>query len=416
MRTTITLIRKDSRGRIIGKPRVEYSKSLLQGFEELLYVQHAQIAYTVPRAVTGLNGVKHAIDADATYSDYMRRWKGNLVVAAPAGGTSFYVPNGGGGLTGSGSVVKPSLQAWHMIPGEMVGVQIGLGNAAIAPNQYSLQTRLAHGKRAAIGAGSTIYSSAASASDKEVYGSALATGVAIMPRRQILVSSIKFLIYKEGNPGNITLYVRPVAPTSSYSSPQSKFVGSDFIDTIITDGNTLPTAAPYEWREFVFTAPFYMYPGTVYAFYMMALAGTSTNSLHHRYTSTANTSTGSSYSLGTTLTSTYIYGNYYESAFDLIGSALAEGLEFSGCEVSGLAVANPNASFEVRRQFRNVSGGALSIAECGMHAVGGWRIDNYDWGTGYNWPFLMARDLVAPAINLLNTEILEVTYTPSIIV
>ncbi len=87
-------------------------------------------------------------------------------------------------------------------------------------------------------------------------------------------------------------------------------------------------------------------------------------------------------------------------------------LEIGGCEFMNLVVANPNASFDIRRFFTNRAGGPLTINECGIYAL----CAAYGPAGGYVWPFCIARDLVSPGITVNNGEILRVVYTLQITV
>ncbi len=88
-------------------------------------------------------------------------------------------------------------------------------------------------------------------------------------------------------------------------------------------------------------------------------------------------------------------------------------LEYAGCEVVNLVVAGANASFDVRRYFTNRSGGAINVTECGI-AAGGTRY-GIAVGNVYSYSFLIARDLTG-GVNVLDTELLRVTYTLQITV
>jgi hypothetical protein len=87
-------------------------------------------------------------------------------------------------------------------------------------------------------------------------------------------------------------------------------------------------------------------------------------------------------------------------------------LEIGGCEFMNLVIANPNASFDIRRFFTNRAGGSLTINECGIYAL---CAANGSAG-GFVWPFCIARDLVTPGITVNNGEILRVIYNLQITV
>lgn len=84
--------------------------------------------------------------------------------------------------------------------------------------------------------------------------------------------------------------------------------------------------------------------------------------------------------------------------------------EYGGCELIGIAFANPNGQFTIRRYFTNNSGGAITVQEAGIYSVG------TDYNTIWAWAFLIARDLVSPGVAVANTELLRVSYVVSITV
>jgi len=87
-------------------------------------------------------------------------------------------------------------------------------------------------------------------------------------------------------------------------------------------------------------------------------------------------------------------------------------MEYGGCELVNIAFADPNGTFDVRRYFTNLSGGAITVEEVGINAAGGHYVSN-DWGPVF--PFCIARDLTG-GVAVANTELLRVTYTIQITV
>ncbi|MBA7620219.1 hypothetical protein ES703_27564 [subsurface metagenome] len=89
-------------------------------------------------------------------------------------------------------------------------------------------------------------------------------------------------------------------------------------------------------------------------------------------------------------------------------------LEYGGSEVLEPAFSDPNAEMLLRRYFTNRSGATITITECGAYAIGADYYTTADTGPIYRsdkaWPFCIIRDLVTPNIDVLTTEILEVTY------
>lgn len=98
-----------------------------------------------------------------------------------------------------------------------------------------------------------------------------------------------------------------------------------------------------------------------------------------------------------------------------LGTQIAHGeaageLLYGGNECITIAFVNPNGQFTVRRYFTNVSGGDVTIEEVGIYANGASQT------IPAIYQFCIARDVVAPAEVVADTEILEVTYTVQITV
>ncbi len=80
------------------------------------------------------------------------------------------------------------------------------------------------------------------------------------------ITSVKLLFYRAGSPGTITVSIRA---TDGSGHP----TGSDLASGT-TDGDTLPTASPYEWREITFGTPLPLVADTKYAIVVdQAIAG-----------------------------------------------------------------------------------------------------------------------------------------------
>ncbi len=101
--------------------------------------------------------------------------------------------------------------------------------------------------------------------------------------------------------------------------------------------------------------------------------------------------------------------NYQLGARITHGNGAGYQLYYGGTEVYGLTYAHPNASFNIRRYLTNASGGSINIQEVGIHASG---VVNTSEGR----MFLIARDVVSPAVAVADGEILSVVYTVQITV
>lgn len=85
-------------------------------------------------------------------------------------------------------------------------------------------------------------------------------------------------------------------------------------------------------------------------------------------------------------------------------------LLYGGTELFGLAFADPNGQFTIRRYFTNGSGGPITVNEVGIYASGKLT------AAPTIVAFLIARDKVAPGVAVADGEILRVTYVPQITV
>jgi hypothetical protein len=102
-----------------------------------------------------------------------------------------------------------------------------------------------------------------------------------------------------------------------------------------------------------------------------------------------------------------------------LGTRIAHGtgaglFEYGGTEVLKPTFADPNGSMIIRRYFTNHSGGAITVEEVGIYAVG------FNVKAGFNQRstariFCIARD-VTGGVAVADTEILMVTYTVGITV
>ena len=110
--------------------------------------------------------------------------------------------------------------------------------------------------------------------------------------------------------------------------------------------------------------------------------------------------TGYVYPWGLEYTDGYLWLGDYAASHKLIGQMSCNRIRMdpSGCEVvDDESYVNPNGSFTVRRYFTNKSGGTITVNEVGIYAL--------------KKVLAIARDLVSPAVNVLNNETLKVEYT-----
>ena len=404
MKTLLTLDRiKD--GTLLERRR-HCSRSFTKGLWDLLYVAHAQLLAASPYPCVDIIGSEKEIDSESQ-ANRARYYKSTLRLAAPSGGCGASLVGGYASINSGTYAAKH--QPHSILPGECFGIQIGGGSAAVSPGDRKLDRKIYHGTRVAIGSTQDIdYYDTGDDGDIEVYNPR-EYGVIILPTRGYRLSAVQLLLYREGSPGILTISVRGVR--FSYSSyPQME---DDDIVSVTTDGDTLPTTAPYEWREVTFPTPVDVQPGIPYVIRLIAPSGTSTNSVHWRRKYGAG-EYHPRYWLIQKTNSYYTTSYNYQPMFRARGTALAE-LEYGGCEIFGLNIANPNGRFNIRRLFRNESGGAVTVNECGIYSIGSFRMVSDDEAGGV-YAYCIARDLISPAINVLNSEDLAVTYTPQITV
>jgi len=84
-------------------------------------------------------------------------------------------------------------------------------------------------------------------------------------------------------------------------------------------------------------------------------------------------------------------------------------LLYGGCEVANPAFSDPNGEMIIRRFFTNVSGGNVTVEEMGIY-------QSVSGASDHIYYFCIARDVVAPAVVVADTEILMATYTMQITV
>ena len=190
-----------------------------------------------------------------------------------------------------------------------------------------------------------------------------------------MITSVKLLLHRTGLPGTITVSIR-ATDVNGYPT------GADLCSGT-TDGNTLPTVSPYEWREITLGAGYQLSASTKYAIVARAPGGNTSNYFSLRSDSTSPTYDGGAYVYSTDSGSTWNTGTADDLMFEdwgtagqtYYGSATLSGVGTLTCAtmaihrgaatLSGVgalsALANP-----IRRSSATLSGvGALSaIGNC----------------------------------------------------
>lgn len=418
--TKIVIDRFSQKDRQLLEHREQNSRSFVKQLWELMYISAAQINYALPRTgVLDINGCPRAI-SQVSISNAIIRNKylvGTLCSIAPSGKGGLYIPTEGWAKGTTTSDYTRSLHPTGFLPGELIGIVIGGDDAAVAPNNYKLGRRIGHGVSAAVNPATIIESNTTGdTSDRSIFGGTSLAGLIFVPKRAFRLTSMKFLMYRQGNPGTLTLHFAGVRPVSAGFGFQWTPETPVDIATGTTNGDTLPNAAPYEWREVVLSTPVDVSPGIVYAAYFSGGVN-ATNRGILRYQN--STPVQSRFVTSSTSDGTQWSHNLTEKPlYELWGTAPAE-LEYGGGDIHGLTVANPNASFSISRLFYNNSGVSQDIKECGIQSPGIYNTTVYDGLTNMSSDvriFLIARDVITPAINLSNGEVLQITYTPQITV
>jgi len=115
------------------------SRSFTLGFIQFLYLAHAQITNGAPYSMNDVTGAARLMDNYSSSSVQVHYEKTNLMLAGPPGLTGIF-PNIG--------TSSPRIARAMVVQGELVGVQVGTGVVAVAPDDEALGTRIVHGRGA----------------------------------------------------------------------------------------------------------------------------------------------------------------------------------------------------------------------------------------------------------------------------
>lgn len=368
--------------------RKQLMRSFTRGFIDGLYVACGNVGYSMIDVDMGHRSVNNSYESGAT--------KSNLRIGSPPGRSMVIQATGKRGDLSGESSPKIKYFMW----GEDLGIQVGAGTAAVTPADRRLVQRIAHGERAPDGAPLTFESYMVNDdADFEIYGDKWAAQT-FSPLVSHRITSILVKVWKEGAPGDLSLRLCPVTVSDQ---PQE----TDIIASGAIAEASLPVS-PGDWAEWTLDAPVDVYVGHLYSLVLYLEGGTYSNSVHWR-----RDQSGAAYPRGRQYTSTNAGGYWSVSSgadfmFQERGQSSGE-LEYGGCELVRLAFSDPNGSFMVRRYFTNSCGQALTINEMGIQTM---MTQQGQRG----WPFLAARDLVAPGVDVAHGELLRATYTVQITV
>jgi len=414
---TLTLERY-SKNLVLLERRVQPCRSFTRGLMEFLYTQNSQLANAV-------------------------------ALADPDKRTLNYASNLGMGIiswTNAGKIASPGGSGWDFaffeqtsqselaskVPGVDLGIQIGAANTAATPSDRRMAQRIGHGTKLADG-GSTLYESFDTGDDSNVaiHGASQA-GQQFIPQHDHRIDTVGVKLFKTGAPpADCIVEIRPVTPGKGYTSGYGQIC-----NTVLATGNIAAAgvgASPGAFVNCNLAVPVDLYAGHVYAICLFMAGGSGANCYNWRYNNAAGTSIYArawGYNSG---------GNYYwigqlsgymtsadnitfsvpqpgvgkTMMFREYGMSIGE-MEYGATILRPIATANPNSSFDIVRRFTNLSTAAITVQEVGIMMC--MPITPVFVAPNGGAIGMCARDVVGPGVAVANTEILVVTYTPSITV
>jgi hypothetical protein len=418
MKTMLELTRLKCDGLSVGgsilEKRRDYSRSFTQGLFDLLYLMMADVPYSLRYPVADIaNASLNGEGRSYPYPQYTRNHKSTMQVVQ-FGGSGTQLWAGSSHSTSSGhwnQVIQNHLFARS----DNLGIVIGADGGAVSPTQRSLLQPIYHGLGASVGAAAD-FDNYQVGSNSAMTTNAANTwvGCVVYATRGFRLTGVRFLMYRLGSPGTLTLHIRRGKFNDDSSSVSWKQSTTDLNGLTTTNGDTLPTSPTYELREFTLPTPINIHPGIPYHFMISCALGAASVYGAIRYQSSLTnprccvlTSTDAGVSLSITTTST--------PYFALRGTCQAE-VEYGGSDIFGLLVANPNAQFTLGRIFRNLSGETINVREVGLYGSYTAFYNATSDSVANAYSACIARDTVSPAIALADGENLMVTYTPQITV
>lgn len=416
MRTLLTIDRYREGERV--EHRQQWSRSFVRGLFDLLYVAHAKLSYLAPYECTDIMLQNRKIDQyfrSLGDDPELRQMKGTLAICGPSGDSSLWVPTGA--YTGDYPDYMNRAPIPTSVKGENLGVVIGNGATAVDPTDRQLEKKFHHGQNGSVAVETKM--DAIEAGDDSVFtlnSTTQAVGVVILPKRAFRLTKVELYVYRVGNPGNITLNVWGAW---SKAGDQIGARGAA-ISSVAIDGNAFQLAP--NWEAWTLTTPVELQPGIPYVIALTGATVDGANYIRMRYRNAGADNPDPHSAFAYTNDVTVAEPDWQEATtswvmYRVYGTSVGE-FEYGGNDIFGYTVANPNASFNIRRLFRNNSGGALTVNECGLYASGTRFMSgdpNFLW-VSWAHSFCIARDLVSPGIAVADGEDLGVTYTPQITV
>jgi len=389
--------------------RVLPMRSWTRGLIDILYESFASIQ--VPTTFAGpydIDSTPRLMTQKADVSG-ARNWVSHGLVAAPPGFSTI-------------AARGYAQDIYRVVNGCDVGIQVGTVNTAATPTDRRLAHRIGHGTRAADG-GDVTFESYDVNDDNNltiITNDNTQKAQGFIPTHDFRCSSVELKLWKTLAPaGPLTVEIRaPGLQIGTWNGPSTTVIATGTIASAALG------ASPGAFVACVFGTPVDLYAGHKYFIVCHSASVDGANYFNWRYDIA-----GTTYDRDPNFIAaqTGFLGSYCSTSdawaanfsrtegscamFRAIGRSIGE-FEYGGCEVVHRVTADPNDAFDIRRFFYNRSGGVIAVAEVGLNAM----FETYEGVQSKNLITQIARDVVGPAVNVLNTEILLVTYTPAIVV
>ena len=406
MKATLILERLGKDGALLER-KEQQSRSFVKQFIDLLYIQVSGILVAAPFDSYNVDGSLQPIDVTTAETKGCHM---NLRISSPGGQGDVYGP------------FYNQYWARSTCLGCDLGIMVGVDNTAVTPLDFRLGQRIGHGRRPADG-GAVMFENYTINDDTTWTGDAVGDWAAqpFIPAISHRLTSVWVQIFKTGAPGDITISIRG---PRHVGNEDDNYSGNEALATGTIAEGDIPGASPGALTQCVFATPFDVYAGHRYYLTMSAPGGSGGNSIGWRYDTAAAT-----YLRACQLETSNVFTSRHQSTnsgatwdvfdnscfmFSEWGQSVGE-FEYGGTELVGLAFADPDGEFTIRRYFENQSGVAITVNEVGITAAsiahGSTTIT-----TSYLETFLIAHDVVGGGIAVADGELLRVTYVPQITV
>lgn len=357
--TKLILERLDKEGRILER-REQLSRSFLLQFIDFLYMQHTQANHDI-RDITN---VLRTLDYDANRNQ-------QLTVASLPG-------HAGDGITSA-------LPYVYTVEGQDVGIQVGRGDTAVTPTDYKMEDRIEHGRCGDAGAKADFLNPSFETGDLTSWteahsGNMVGTvdnGIWALKDGTWYCTLLSTGAVDLGDYAEVSQDIDLTNISHLRFQLRGESFASHFWFLVLVDGHPVYKKVLEDETD---------YPNELAA----VCAYTGVHTVTFRCTAKE--------SYATAARGTWV---------DNIETVQITELEYGGTEIVGMSFSNPNGQFTIRRYFTNSSGSSVTVNEVGIQAMGQ-IVDVY--------PFLIARDVVSPGVEVAAGQILRATYVPSITV